>query len=333
MNKKNLALGIGGAVGAMVAWKFLTRAGEVRWEDVADRVPHAEHSHFIEIDGATVHFQEFGDHNDPTLLLIHGYTASVYVWHSVAPQLAEEGFHVVAVDLLGFGFSDKPAAFDYTIASQARMISRLMNRLGIGRATIAGSSYGGAVAATLALDYPERVDKLILVDAVINDDVKNHPVLKLAAVRGIGELFTPFLLDSKLYLKHRMKQTLSPANHHLITKQRVESVLRPLAAKNAHHSVLATSRAWDACRVEADAQYIRQPTLIIWGEEDSVIPKENGEKLYNSILNSRLVVLKNCGHVPPEEKPELFTSLVASFCHDRKGRLEARESDEMTMEN
>lgn len=333
MNKKNLALGIGGALGALVAWKFLTRPGGVRWEDVAERVLHAEHSHFAEVDGATIHFQEFGERTNPTLLMIHGYTASVYVWHSVAPLLADEGFHVVAVDLLGFGFSDKPTWFDYTIASQARMISRLMNRLGIGRATIVGSSYGGAVAATLALDYPERAEKLVLVDAVINDEVKNRPILKLAAVPGLGELVTPFLLDSKLFLKRRMKETLAAENHHLITRERVESVLRPLAAKDAHHSVLATSRRWDAGRIERDAQYINHPTLIVWGEKDSVIPLENGEKLYRSILNSRLVVLKNCGHVPSEEKPELFVSLVSGFCRDPKSRIEQHDGEQMRLEN
>ncbi|HEX8639389.1 MAG TPA: alpha/beta hydrolase, partial [Pyrinomonadaceae bacterium] len=156
MNKKNVALGIGGAVGAMVAWKFLTRAGAVSWEKVADRVHHSEHSRFTEVDGATIHYQEFGDATNPALLLIHGYTASTFAWHSVAPRFADEGFHVVAVDLLGFGYSDKPASFEYTIEAQARMITRLMNRLGIGTATLVGSSYGGAVALTVALDYPER---------------------------------------------------------------------------------------------------------------------------------------------------------------------------------
>ena len=92
MNKKNLALGLGGAVGAVVAWKFLTRAGEVNWEKVSGKIHHAEHSHFAEVDGATVHYQEFGEASNPTLLLIHGYTASTYVWHTVAPRFADEGF-------------------------------------------------------------------------------------------------------------------------------------------------------------------------------------------------------------------------------------------------
>lgn len=333
MKLKHLALGFGGAVGAVVAWKMLTRPATIEWEKVSDLIPHSENSHFVEIDGATVHFQEFGDAANPTLLLIHGFTASAYVWKTVAPVLADEGFHVVAVDLLGFGYSDKPASFDYTIASQARMISRFMNRLGIGRAGVVGSSYGGAVGLTLALDYPERVEKLVLVDAVINDEATSHPIMRLAKIPGLGEVLTPFLVDSKAFMKFRMQGTLAPVNHHLITRDRIESVIRPLHAKDGHHAVLMSGRNWDANRIEEDAHLVNHPTLIIWGEEDNVIPIRCGETLYNSILNSRFVVLKNCGHVPQEEKPELFVNLVSEFCHDPKGRIEAESGEEMRLEN
>jgi pimeloyl-ACP methyl ester carboxylesterase len=248
-------------------------------------------------------------------------------------MLAGEGFHVVAVDLIGFGYSDKPSWFEYTIAAQARMISRFMDRLGIGRASVVGSSYGGAVGVTLALDYAERVEKLVLVDAVINDEATNHPIMKLAKIPGLGELLTPFLIDSKLFMKFRMQGTLAPANHHLITPERIESVIRPLSAKDGHNAVLKAGRNWDANRIEEDAHLVNQPTLIIWGEEDTVIPIHNGESLYNSILNSRFVVLKNCGHVPQEEKSELFTTLVSEFCHDRKRRIDVSSSDEMRLEN
>ena len=329
MKTKHLALGVGGAVGALVAWKLLSRAETVDWQRVSDKVIHSENSHFVEIDGATVHFQEFGDASDPTLLLIHGFTASAYVWKTVAPELASEGFRVVAVDLIGFGYSDKPSWFDYKITSQARMLSRFMDRLGIGRATVVGSSYGGAVALTLALDYAERVEKLVLVDAVINDEATNHPILKLAKIPGVGELLTPFLIDSKVFMKIRMQGTLAPANHHLITKDRIESIIRPLHAKDGHNAVLQSGRNWDANRIERDAHLINQPTLIIWGEEDTVIPIHNGETLYNSILNSRLVVLKNCGHVPQEEKPELFVEVVTDFCRSTKGHLEIAENEQM----
>jgi len=322
MNKKNLALSAGGAIGAIVAWKMLTRASSVDWETVSDAIHHAGNSHFTEVDGATIHYQEFGENTDPTLLLIHGYTASTYVWKTVAPLLADENFHVVAVDLLGFGYSDKPASFDYTIASQARMIERLMNRLGIGKATVIGSSYGGAVASTLALDAAERVEKLVLVGAICNDEVLQNPLLKLAAIPVLGEVLTPFLLDSKTLSRARMKQTLAPASHHLITRERVESVIRPLKAKDAHYSVLASARNWDANRIERDAHLINQPTLLIWGESDTVVPVHNGQCLYDSMLNSRLVVLKDCGHLPQEEKPERFVELVSEFYRSKKEKAE-----------
>lgn len=326
MKKRNIALGFAGAVGAAVAVKMLTRAKSVNWDDVSDLIPHAENSRFVQVDGARVHYQEFGDPSQPTILLIHGYTASLYVWKTVAPMFAELGFHVVALDLLGFGYSEKPSWFDYAISSQTRVVARFMNRLGIGRATVVGSSYGGAVAATLALDYPERVEKLVLVDTVCNDNLKNHPILKLAAVPGVGEAITPFLIDSRAFQRYRMRGTLAPANHELITSERVDSVLRPLTAADAHHSLLATSRAWSACRIEQDAHLINQPTLIIWGADDKVIPPDDGHRLHDSILHSRFVILKDCGHVPQEEKSDLFVELVTEFCRDRKGRI--KSSDE-----
>ena len=332
MKKRNIALTIGGALGAAVAVKMLTRAKSVNWDDVSSLIPHAENSHFVSVDGARIHYQEFGDATHPTVLLIHGYTASLYAWKTVAPMIADNGFHVIALDLLGFGYSEKPKWFDYTIGSQAGIVARFMNSLGIGRATIAGSSYGGAVAATLALDYPERVEKLILVDAVSNDNLKDHPILKLASIRGLGEALTPFVVDSRMYQRRRMRRTLATANHDLITKDRIEAILRPLTAADAHHSLLATSRAWDAGRIENDAHLINQPTLIIWGEDDKVIPVEDGHRLHQSILHSRFVILKDCGHVPQEEKSDIFVNLVTEFCRDPKGRIEAKESDDVRME-
>jgi pimeloyl-ACP methyl ester carboxylesterase len=299
----------------------------VDWDRVSQLVPHSEHSHFVNVDGIRIHFQEFGDPSKPTLVLIHGYTASLYVWHKVAPLLADEGFHVVALDLVGFGYTSKPRWFEYTIGAQARIVSRFMQRLGIGRATVVGSSYGGAVAMTLALDYSGSVEKLVLIDAVANDEVLQHPILRMVAVPGVGEALTPFLADSRALLRHRMRGTLSRTNHDLITDERIANVLRPLMAADAHHSLLATSRNWRAKRLEMDAHLIEQPTVIIWGEDDTVVGIHNGYSLHDKILHSRFVVLRNCGHVPAEEKSEVVTELISEFCRDKKGRIKPPASD------
>ncbi len=332
MKKRNLALGAVGAIGGLVAWKMLTRAGDVSWDDIVHKIHHAENSHFVVVDGVRVHYQEFGDVSQPKMILVHGYTASTYVWGAVAPKLAVEGFHVIAIDLLGFGYSDKPAWFEYSIASQARVLEQFMNRLGIGRATLVGSSYGGAVAATVALDYPERVEKLVLVGAVCNDEAKTNGILRFVSMSGVGEILSPFLIDSRRFLKSRMRRTIAPSNHHLITEERLDAVSRPLRAKNAHNSVLTSARNWNASRIEADAHLINQPTLLIWGENDTIIPIHNAQRLYDSIVHSRLVVLKDCGHVPQEENPERFVELVSSFVKDKKGKPKIEEGEELRME-
>jgi pimeloyl-ACP methyl ester carboxylesterase len=327
MKKRNLAIAFAGAAGAAVAVKMLTRAATVNFDDVADHVVHAERSRFISVDGIRVHYQEFGSPQAPPLILIHGYTASVYVWKTAAPLLARAGFRVIAVDLVGFGYTEKPRWFEYSITAQTRMMERFMDRVGIGRAVVVGSSYGGAVAATLALDYPERVEKLVLVSPVINDDLQSHPILKLASIPGVGEVITPFLSDSRIFMRYRMNGTFARSNRHMVTEERIDAIRRPLFAADGHHSLLATSRNWNANRIEHDAHLINQPTLIIWGEDDSVIPFTDGNKLHDAILHSRLVILKNCGHVPHEEHSELFCEIVSEFCKDKKSKLSSRDAD------
>jgi pimeloyl-ACP methyl ester carboxylesterase len=314
MKKRNIALAALGVAAGAVAVKLLMRDRTVDFDRVRRLVPHSDRSHLVHVDGMRIHYQEFGDAAAPALLMIHGYTSSLYSWHKAAPLIADAGFRVLAVDLVGFGYSEKPRHFEYTIDAQARMLTRFMDRLGIGQATLVGCSYGGAVAATIALDSPERVEKLVLVDAVINDDLRSHPILRLAAVPGIGELVTPFLADSRALTRWRMANTLAPANHDLITKDRVDAILRPLHAADGHHSLLATSRNWHANRITRDAHLITQPTLIVWGEKDTTVPLRDGYTLRDSIPGSRLFVLKNCGHVPQEENAPLFSKIVSEFC-------------------
>lgn len=314
MRKRNIALAAFGIAAGAVAVKMMTRAKTVELDSVRELVPHSDRSHFVHVDGMRIHFQEFGDSAAPPVILIHGYTASVYSWRKAAPLIAAGGFRVIALDLVGAGYSNKPRYFEYTIDAQARMITRFMDRLGIGQATFLGCSYGGAIAATIALDTPERVEKLVLVSAVINDELKSHPILRLASVPVIGEIVTPFLADSRALLRHRSHGTLAPANHHLITDERTNAILRPLHAADGHHSLLATSRNWHAERITRDAHLIAQPTMIVWGEEDRVVSMRDGYTLRDSIPGSRLLVIKDCGHVPQEERAELFSKLVAEFC-------------------
>jgi pimeloyl-ACP methyl ester carboxylesterase len=300
--------------GAALTAKLVSRPRDVAWEDYADELPHAEHSRFVAVDGARIHVQDVGDPHAPPVLLIHGFCASSFIWSDAVPHFVRAGYRVIVPDLVGFGFSDKPPYAEYTIKSQARMILRLMNRLGLGRATLVGSSYGGAVAATCALDSPERIDKLVLVSPVSNDGVKEQALLRLAASPVMGDLLSPVILDSRLLMRWRLSQVFAPSNAHLLDDaRRLEAHHRPLRAARTHRAVINTLRRWDATYITRAAHLIEAPTLLLWGEFDQDIPLRDGQRLFREIPDSRLIVFRRCGHVPHEEYPEMFADVVTKF--------------------
>ena len=194
------------ATALVVAGKILLRPRDADWHKCRNVVFHSDHSRFVDVDGVRVHYQEAGDPHAPALVLIHGFASSTLVWSKVFLPLAEAGFRVIALDMLGYGYSGKPRNGEYTIAGQAKIVTGLLDALGIPRAFFVGSSYGGAVAATCALDYPERVEKLILVGTVNN----NRPLaFKLMRVFGsplVGEVVSPLLIGSRRLLRRRMKR-------------------------------------------------------------------------------------------------------------------------------
>ena len=149
MKKRYLLAGVSGVIAGAVAAKLLTRPRDVSWPDSINLIYHPEYSWFTSIGGVRIHYQEAGDEEAPPMILIHGFISSNLVWNEVLLPLAKSGFRVIAPDLPGYGYSDKPADGRYTIDSQAYAVLGLMDRLGIEKATIVGASYGGAVAATM----------------------------------------------------------------------------------------------------------------------------------------------------------------------------------------
>src|SRR5437764_10697535 len=154
MRKRYLFAGALGLVGGAVATKLLMRPQDVSWADSTDLIYHPEYSWFTRIDDMRIHYQDTGHETAPVLILIHGFISSTLVWSPVFLPLADAGFRVIAIDLPGYGYSDKPVTGQYTIDAQAHVVVGLMDRLGIETATVIGASYGGAIAATIELDYP-----------------------------------------------------------------------------------------------------------------------------------------------------------------------------------
>ena len=304
---------IAGAATLAIAGKLLMRPRDADWNRNRHVVFHSDHSRFVDIDGIRVHYQEAGDPNAPALVLIHGFASSTLVWSKVVLPLAALGFRVIAIDMVGFGYSGKPRNGEYTIAGQASLLNSLLDRLNVKRATLAGSSYGGAVAATCALDYPARVKKLVLIGTVNNNRPLNYKLMRVFGSPVFGDVVSPLLIGSRRLLRRRMKRVYD-RHEWALDERRVDARHLPLRAAGTQRAIIRTVRRWDAERISREAHLIHQPTLLLWGENDREIPLADGERLHEQIPGSRLIVFVNCGHVPQEEYPEEFTKIVADFC-------------------
>ena len=313
MKKRYLLAGLSGIVAGAVATKLLTRPRDVNWRDSLEFIFNPEYSWFTRVNGVRIHYQEAGDEKAPPIILIHGFISSNLIWANTLLPLARKGFRVIAPDLPGYGYSDKPADAEYTINEQAHAMVGLMDRLKIEKATIAGASYGGAIAATMALDYPERVEKLILVGAVTNDEAKKKLLLRLSCLPVIGDIATPLFLGSRWILRRRMQEMYrrmdKPINDRMVAARH-----HLLATSNVHRAMIRTARRWSANRIQREASLIRRSTMLVWGDQDDHIPLADAFQLREAIPNAKLVVFHNCGHLPPAEYPEQFVEVVSDFC-------------------
>ena len=313
MKKRYLLAGLSGVVAGAVATKLLTRPTDVSWPESLDFIYNPEYSWFTRVNGVRIHYQEAGDDSALPIILIHGFISSNLIWSHVLQPLARAGFRAIAPDLPGYGYSDKPAHARYTIDEQAAAVIGLMDRLGIDQAVIAGASYGGAVASMIALDYPERVKKLILVGAVTNDDPKRKLLLRISCLPLIGDVTTPLFLGSRWILRKRMEDMYRRMGRP-INEKMVASRHHLLATANTHRAMIRTARRWSANRIQREASLIRQPTLLVWGDGDDHIPIENAFMMRDTLPNARLIVFRNCGHLPPAESPDKFVEAVSEFC-------------------
>ncbi|HEV7680900.1 MAG TPA: alpha/beta hydrolase [Pyrinomonadaceae bacterium] len=304
---------IGSLLAASVAAKLLLRPKDVEWEQHRELVFHADYSRFMEVDGVRLHYQEAGDPNAPPMILIHGFAASNLVWSKVFLEFAAAGYRVIAPDLPGYGYSGKPRHLDYTIASQAEMIISFLKRLEIDRAVFLGSSYGAAIAATIALDHPALVEKQVMVGAVNNNKPTRYLLMRLFGSPIIGDILSPLLVGSRRLLRIRMKRVYD-RHSWVLDERRVDARHLPLRTRGAHRAIIRTVRRWDAERVSREAHLLTQPTLLIWGDTDREVPLEDGERLHESIPGSRLIVFDECGHLPHEEYPQAFVDVVLDFC-------------------
>ena len=253
----------------------------------------------------------------PLLVLVHGITSSSASWEPVLAQLGRR-FTVIAPDLLGHGDSAKPRG-DYSLGANASLLRDLMVALGHERATIVGHSLGGGIAMQVAYQFPERVERLVLVSSGgLGRQVT--PVLRAVALPGAG-LVLP-LLASDPVVKVGTKLGGLAKRLGLYAGSDIGEVAKGFASlrdSEARRAFVQTTRSvveLGGQRISAtDKLYLAAaiPTLIVWGDRDPVIPARHGIRAHESMPASRLVLFERAGHFPHHDDPRGFCAAITDF--------------------
>ena len=289
------------------------------------------HTREISLHGNRVSYRTGGE--GPLLVLIHGITSSAASWEPVLPALAEH-FEILAPDLLGHGQSDKPAG-DYSLGAHACLVRDLMLALEYGSGTVAGHSLGGGIAMQLAYQFPDLMDRLVLVSS---GGLGREVSLFLRAVTLPGsELVLP-LIASQAVL--RAGETVARAFGRLGLQAGSDlgEIARGIASLNdvgARRAFVHTARSVidvGGQRVDArDRLYLAEamPSLLVWGEDDPIIPAAHGVRAHELMPRSRLELFEGGGHFPHIDAPLRFAGLMREFVRDTRpagiGPRDARE--------
>jgi pimeloyl-ACP methyl ester carboxylesterase len=247
------------------------------------------------------------------VVLLHGFASSLETWSAVMPELARE-HRVIALDLKGFGWTDRPEG-DYSPAAQAEVVFALMDQLGEKRAAVVGHSWGASVALAMALRHPERVERLALYDAWVYEE-QLPSTFHWARIAGVGEaLFSAFYAQRS---DEKMAQAFY--DERFVTESLVEDVERALERPGTTAAALAAARGQRFAFVEGRYREIALPTLLLWGREDRVTPPAVGERLLRDLPNARLRIYPRCGHFPMIEAERESTRDLAEFLREGERR-------------
>jgi pimeloyl-ACP methyl ester carboxylesterase len=270
---------------------------------------------YLLVDGTRIRYIDAG--RGAPVVFLHGLGASVYAWRRNLAAVAAAGFRVIAFDNRGFGLSDKPPA-PYDNAAYARLAIALMDSLRLADAVLVGHSMGGAIAAEVAIEYPQRVRGLVLVGSAglgarepLLFRMARWPVLGRVVLALCGRGFTARLLRSTYF---------DPGK---VTEADVDQYYAPVAQPEYRRALRGALRQFRFDALEGRLDRIAAPTLVLWGEEDRWVPLGLGRALAAGITRSAFVSVPRAEHSVQEEAPDEVNHLVVRFLKDGLPRIPA----------
>jgi len=310
-NWKNLPIGpvflalclLIGCVGAP-----LTR-DELRQLRRYESPPLEAKSRSISIRGKDIFYWEQGD--GTPVVLLHGWPTHSYVWRHVIPRLSRN-YRVFAPDLVGYGESKLSPGEGRTVGDQASYVAEMIDELGIGRAIVVGQGTGGAIAQLLAVNYPEHVRGLCLINSACFDSWPSE-YAKLLAEPGWGGFTSP-LTGHRAGFKGYMKQGVF--HQVLLAEGVVNNYFRPWDGPEGRRDLVFSAKALDnrdTQRIEGELSRIRIPTLVIASTFDPFQHLNYSKRLASSIPRAEFVQIKDCGHFATEDEPEKIVKNILAY--------------------
>lgn len=266
----------------------------------------------VPVGPGSLHVERYGL-GGHAVLLVHGFGTDSFVWRNIGPAIALANFTAFAVDLLGYGESDRPFDAAYGIAAQAEYLDRALTALRVARATVVGLDLGGAVALRFAAAHPDRVEKLVLVNPIALDEIPAGDVKSLQKNTGrYAFRISRGVMGAAPLMRELLTKSVSdPAN---MPEPLVARYLAPYVGREGVDHLLRVARFVDKDDMEEiDLRALPHPTLVVWGERDPWVSSKIGDQLANTIGGSRLVRLPTAGRLVPEDSPEILSNLVLDF--------------------
>jgi pimeloyl-ACP methyl ester carboxylesterase len=269
---------------------------------------------WLQVDDNSIRYWKRGDAST-AVLLIHGMGCSCLEWSENIEFLAENAT-VIAVDMLGFGQSDKPKKFDYSPRNQAITLIKFLQQLQINQVHLVGNSFGGRVALEMALELGEQAKSLTLVAS--GGGATDVPLgMRLLSLPIIGEL-----LNKPNQARHQIGWESVFINKSKISQERIDEKYSDALLPGAQASTLATLRSMidihgfkkkDIAQLHQRIKELEIRTLIVWGDADPLLPVHHAQKFQALLQNSTQHIFKACGHAPQIEYPELFNQTLKEF--------------------
>jgi pimeloyl-ACP methyl ester carboxylesterase len=270
-------------------------------------------SHFVEINGLNVHYKMMGS-GQPVFILLHGFGASLFSWHAVMEPLSAHGM-VIAYDRPAFGLTERPLQWTgqnpYGPDGNIALLLGLMDHFGVRKAFLVGNSAGGTLSMQFALQYPQRVEALILVDPAVYENGGPAWVRilgKTPEMQHLGPLFVRSIRKSGLDLIRTAWHDPSR-----ITQATWDGYTRPLKVDNWDRALWDFTLASHDTGLLQHLQDFKLPIQVITGDDDRIVPTADSIKLAGVLPGAELVVIPQAGHVPHEEQPAAFIQALDSF--------------------